>query len=590
MDDIPVSPPVPPKRRRSSYWFDGKDINGFNHRAWLKPNGFSDEALKDRPVIGIANTWSELVGCNVHLRQLAESVKRGVLQAGGLPLEFPVLSLSETLMKPNAMLFRQLAAMDVESSIHSHPLDAVVLLGSCDKTTPALLMGAASANVPAILVTGGPSLVGNWKGKEVGSGSDFWRISYDVRAGRVSQEEYREFEGSLCRSVGHCMEMATAMSMAVAGEALGIALPDNASIPAVDSRRSVLAERAGRRAVAIADAFVTPKDIMTKEAFQNAIRVMMAIGGSTNAVVHLLAIAGRLGVPLTLEDFAAEKDIPVLANLRPSGEHLLERFFYAGGVQALMGEMKGLLHGGLMTVNGKTIDENRQGRQSLDHEVIRPLERPVSTYSAVAIVKGNLAPNGAVMKRSAADPALFKHRGPAFVFETVHELTAQLDDPNLAITAQHIIVLKGGGPIGAPGMPEWGHIPIPGKLAAEGVTDMLRISDSRISGGSHGAMIVHVSPEAAVGGAIGAVQTGDMISLDVDAGTLTLEVDDEEIARRIAARPVAKPHYERGWGAMYLANVEQAHRGADFTILRHIEGQETPNLPLGLLEGWVLGD
>lgn len=583
-------PPMPAKRRRSSYWLDGNDINGFNHRAWLKPNGFSDEALKDRPIIGIANTWSELVGCNVHLRQLAESVKRGVLQAGGLPLEFPVLSLSETLMKPNAMLFRQLAAMDVESSIHSHPLDAVVLLGSCDKTTPALLMGAASANVPAILVTGGPSLVGNWKGKEVGSGSDFWRISYDVRAGRVSQAEYREFEGSLCRSVGHCMEMATAMSMAVAGEALGIALPDNASIPAVDSRRQVLAERAGRRAVALADLDMRPSDIMTKEAFQNAIRVMMAIGGSTNSVVHMLAIAGRLGVPLTLEDFAAEKDIPVLANLRPSGEHLLERFFYAGGVQALMGEMKGLLHGGLMTVNGKTIDENRQGRESLDHEVIRPLEQPVSSYSAIAIVKGNLAPNGAVMKRSAADPALFKHRGPAFVFETVHELTAKLDDPHLPITKDHIIVLKGGGPVGAPGMPEWGHIPIPGKLAAEGVTDMLRISDSRISGGSHGAMIVHVSPEAAVGGPIGAVQTGDMISLDVDAGTLTLEVDDAEIAHRLAARPAPKPHYIRGWGAMYLNNVEQAHRGADFTILRHVSGQETPRLPLGLLEGWVLGD
>lgn len=583
-------PPKPAKRRRSSYWFDGNDINGFNHRAWLKPNGFSDEALKDRPVIGIANTWSELVGCNVHLRQLAESVKRGVLQAGGLPLEFPVLSLSETLMKPNAMLFRQLAAMDVESSIHSHPLDAVVLLGSCDKTTPALLMGAASANVPAILVTGGPSLVGNWKGKEVGSGSDFWRVSYDVRAGRVSQAEYREFEGSLCRSVGHCMEMATAMSMAVAGEALGIALPDNASIPAVDSRRQVLAERAGRRAVALADLDMRPSDIMTKEAFQNAIRVMMAIGGSTNSVVHMLAIAGRLGVPLTLEDFAAEKSIPVLANLRPSGEHLLERFFYAGGVQALMGEMKGLLNGGVMTVNGKTIDENRQGRESLDHEVIRPLDRPVSSYSAIAIVKGNLAPNGAVMKRSAADPALFKHRGPAFVFETVHELTAQLDDPNLPITKDHIIVLKGGGPVGAPGMPEWGHIPIPGKLAAEGVTDMLRISDSRISGGSHGAMIVHVSPEAAVGGPIAVVQTGDMISLDVDAGTLTMEVEEAEIARRLAARPVPQPHYIRGWGAMYLNNVEQAHRGADFTILRHVPDHETPRLPLGLLEGWVLGD
>jgi dihydroxy-acid dehydratase len=577
-------------RRRSSYWLDYEDINGFNHRAWLKPNGFSDEALLNRPIIGIANTWSELVGCNVHLRQLAEAAKRGVLQAGGLPLEFPVLSLSETLMKPNAMMYRQLAAMDVESSIHAHPLDGVVLLASCDKTTPAVLMGAASANVPAILVTGGPALVGNWQGKEVGSGTDFWRVSYDVRAGKVSQEEYREFESSLCRSVGHCMEMATAMSMAVAGEAMGIALPDNASIPAVDSRRLVLAERSGRRAVELAEEGVRPRDIMTKEAFQNAIRVIMAIGGSTNTVVHLLAVAGRLGVPLTLDDFTAERDIPVLANLRPSGEHLLERFFYAGGVQALMAEMAPLLNREAMTVSGKTVGESLKGRRSLDHDVIRPSTDPMSPCSAIAVLKGNLAPHGAVMKRSAADPDLFTHSGPAFVFENVYELNARLDDPDLPITADHVIVLKGGGPVGAPGMPEWGHIPIPGKLVSQGVKDMVRISDSRISGGSHGAMIVHVSPEAAVGGPIAAVRTGDIVRIDVEAGVLEVEISGEEMDRRIAERPPAKRHYRRGYGAIYLEQVQQAHLGADFGILRAIEDEEPPDLPLGLIEGWVLGD
>jgi dihydroxy-acid dehydratase len=582
--------PSPARRRRSSYWFDGDDINGFNHRAWMKPVGFSDEALAGRPVIGIVNTWSELVGCNVHLRALAESVKRGVLQGGGLPLELPVSSLSETLMKPNAMMYRQLAAMDVEAGIHAHPLDAVVLLSSCDKTTPAVLMGAASANVPTILVTGGPQMVGNWRGQEVGSGSDFWRVSYDVRMGKLTQDDYRDFESSLCRSPGYCMEMATAMSMAVAGEALGIAMPDNASIPAMDARRSVLAERAGRRAVTLADEHVTPRDVMTKEAFQNAIRVIMAIGGSTNTVVHLLAIAGRLDVELTLDDFAAEQHIPVLANLRPSGEHLLERFFYAGGVQALMGEMGDLLHGDLMTVNGRTIDENRSGRWSLDHDVIRPRDEPVHPESAIAIVRGNLAPDGAVVKRSAADPALFQHRGPAFVFESVHELSAQLDDPDLAITADSVIVLKGGGPIGAPGMPEWGHIPIPGKLVAEGVTDMLRISDSRISGGSHGAMIVHVAPEAAVGGPIAAVRTGDMIRVDVRAGELELEVEPAEIERRLAERPAPVRHYRRGYGSIYLDQVEQADRGCDFACLRALPDEEPPLLPLGLLEGWVLGD
>jgi dihydroxy-acid dehydratase len=581
---------TPPRPLRSSRWFSGGDINGFNHRAWLKPNGFSDEALRDRPVIGICNTWSEMVGCNVHLRGLAEAVKRGVLQAGGLPLEFPVLSLSETLMKPNAMLYRNLASMDVESMLKSHPIDAVVLLASCDKTTPAVLMGAASANVPAILVTGGPQVSGHFRGKPAGSGTDFWHYSYEVRLGRMSLDEYRDFEGSLCRSHGHCMEMATAMSMAVVAEAMGITLPDNASIPAVDSRRLVLAERSGRRAVELARERVRPSDILTRPAFENAIRVLMAIGGSTNAVVHLLAIAGRLGLDLRLADFAAASRVPVLANLKPSGEYLLDDFFHAGGVPALMGEMRDLLNMDLPTVAGGTLDQLIGTRRSHDNKVIRPLSDPIKPWSAIAVLHGNLAPHGAVVKRSAASSDFFRHRGPALVFESVDDLNRRLDDPDLDVTPESVIVLKNGGPVGGPGMPEWGHIPVPGKLRAAGVQDMVRLSDARISGGSHGLMIVHVAPEAAVGGPIAAVENGDVIAVDVDAGRLDMEVSAEEIARRLAARPSRPPRYRRGWEALYLDQVLQADEGCDLKILRKLPGEYEPELPHGLISGWMLGD
>jgi len=588
---VPRPAAVPAGAERSNKWFAGDDINGFNHRAWMKPCGFSDEALRGRPVIGICNTWSELVGCNVHLRALANHVKRGVLQAGGLPLEFPVLSLSETLMKPNAMLYRNLAAMDVEEMIRAHPLDAVVLLSSCDKTTPAVLMGAASANVPAILVTGGPMMTGYFRGEQIGSGTDFWRYSYEVRHGRMSFEEYRDLEASLCRSHGHCMEMATAMSMAVAGEALGIALTDTASIPAVDARRHVLCERAGGRAVQLAKDGLRPRDVMTKEAFENAIRVIQAIGGSTNTVVHLLALAGRLGVDVTLDDFAAAAHVPVLANLRPSGEHLLEAFFHAGGVAALMAELGDILHRDLITVTGKTVAENLQGRRNHDPDVIHSLDDPVRPEGALAVVRGSLAPDGAVIKRSAAAPELMKHRGPAFVFENVEDLARRLDDPDLEVTRDSVIVLKGAGPLGGPGMPEWGHIPVPGKLSRAGVEDMVRISDGRISGGSHGAMVVHVAPEAAALGPIAAVAPGDMITLDVDSGLLELEVEPREIARRLEERPPAVRHYRRGYGAIFMDNVLQANEGCDFAVLRRLDGDEQESdLPLGLLNGWVLGD
>jgi dihydroxy-acid dehydratase len=578
-----------PATLRSERWFAGDDINGFNHRAWLKPVGFSDEALRGRPVIGICNTWSELVGCNVHLRGLAEAVKRGVLQAGGLPLEFPVLSLSETLMKPNAMLYRNLASMDVESMIRSHPLDAVVLLSSCDKTTPAVLMGAASANVPAILVTGGPQLAGHFRGRPAGSGTDFWHYSYEVRHGRMSVEEYRELEGALCRSHGHCMEMATAMSMAAMGEALGLTLPDGASIPAVDARRAVLAERSGRRAVELAREGLRPSDVLTKPAFENAVKVLMAIGGSTNAVVHLLAIAGRLGVDLTLDDFAAAAHVPVLANLKPSGAHLLDAFFHAGGVPSLMCELRELLDLGLPTVTGRTVGENVAGAATLDGDVIRPLDDPLLPYSAIAVLRGSLAPGGALVKRSAASPALFRHRGPALAFETVAELNDQLDDPGLAVTPETVVVLKHGGPVGGPGMPEWGHIPIPGRLQ-DAVEDLVRISDSRISGGSHGLMVVHVTPEAAVGGPIGAVETGDIVSLDVEAGRVELEVEQREVERRLADRPPREPAYRRGYEALYLEHVLQADRGCDLDVLVHRADDPPSEVPLGLMSGWVLGD
>lgn len=452
-------------------------------------------------------------------------------------------------------------------------------------------MGAASADIPAILVTGGPQISGHFRGKPSGSGTDFWHYSYEVRLGRMSVQEYREFEGSLCRSQGHCMEMATAMSMAVVGEVLGITLTDNASIPAVDSRRQVLAERSGRQAVELArNGGPKPSELFTKKAFENAIRVLMAIGGSTNAVVHLLALAGRVGVDVTLADFAAASNIPVLANLRPSGEHLLEPFFHAGGVPALMAEMKGLLHLDVPTVTGKTMGENIEGRQSMDVDVIRPLSNPVSPVSGIAVLRGSLAPFGAVVKRSAADPRLFRHKGPALVFEHVEELNRRLDDPDLPVTPDSVIVLKNGGPVGGPGMPEWGHIPVPAKLRAMGIEDMVRLSDARISGGSHGLMIVHVSPEAAVGGPIAAVETGDIISLDVDAGILDLEVPPEEIARRLAARPNPAPAYRRGYEKLFLDHVLQAHEGADLDVLRKLPGESEPELPRGLISGWMLGD
>jgi dihydroxy-acid dehydratase len=573
-------------RLRSSLWFEGFDLHAFCHRGWTRHNGFSDEALHGRPIVGVCNMWSELVGCNVHLRGLAESVKRGVLQAGGLPMEFPVMTPGDTLQKPAAMMYRNLAAMDVEESIRSNPLDAVVLLAGCDKTVPASVMGALSADVPFVLVTSGPALPGFWRGQRVGSGTAYWKFSDLARLGELSEEEYLEAETAVNRSHGTCMDMGTASTMASVCEALGITLPGCAAIPAVDVRRSVLAERSGRRAVELALEGSRPSSFVLRESFENAVRVLEAIGGSTNAIIHLTAMAGRLGIDLGLTDFHAAAGTPVLVNVEPTGTYLMEDFFQAGGVPAVIHELLPLLHGEMQTVNGRTLAENA-ATHSLDADVIRPLDKPLQPDGAHAILWGSLAPRGAVIKCSAASASLLHHRGPAVVFEDVHDLNRRIDDPDLDASAESVFVLKNGGPKGAPGFPEFGTIPIPAKLLRQGVTDVVRISDSRISGTSFGTLVVHVAPEAAVGGPIGVVQNGDPIVLDVPANRLELEIDERELARRRERFEPPAAQYTRGYGALYLERVLQAPEGADFDFLRN-PNEERPSLePLLLMHGWT---
>jgi dihydroxy-acid dehydratase len=561
-------------------------MNGFIHRAWLKPVGFSEEALAGRPVVGICNTWSELVGCNVHLRGLAESVKRGVLQAGGLPLEFPVMSLGESVMKPNAMMWRNLASMDVEESIRANPIDAVVLLASCDKTTPSVLMGAASADLPTILVTGGPQLSGWHGGRYIGSGAEF-DLGDSVRAGELSPEQFHEIEDGICRSVGHCMDMGSAATIACCAEAMGITLPGGATIPAVDVRRAVLAERSGRRAVELALEGVRFGDIVTRAAMENAIRALQAIGGSTNAVVHLLAIAGRLGLGITLDDFASAREVPLLANVQPSGEYLMDELFRAGGMPAVLGELLPLLHGDCLTVNGRTLAENVEGRRTENREWLRSLDEPLQRDGAIAVLHGSLAPDGAVIKRSAATRGLLRHRGAAYVFENVEHLAERIGDPALPVDADSVLVLKNGGPKGAPGFPEYGHISMPERLLRRGVHDVVRISDSRMSGTSAGTVVLHVAPEAAIAGPLAVIETGDIVALDVDAGRLDLELEPAELVRRLQAFEPRQSPYARGYGKLFLEHVLQAHEGADFDFLRNPDGERPELLPLGTLGGWV---
>ena len=565
------------RRLRSQAWFGGQGRDSFIHRSWMKNHGEPADSFDGRPVIGICNTFSELTPCNAHFRELAEKVKRGVLQAGGYPVEFPVMSLGETNLRPTAMLFRNLASMDVEESIRGNPIDGVVLLTGCDKTTPALLMGAASCDLPAIIVSGGPMLSGRFQGRTLGSGTDVWRLSEEVRAGTLAEADFLDAEAANSRSAGHCNTMGTASSMASLVEALGMTLPANAAIPAADARRSTLAQMSGRRIVEMVAEDLKPSDILTREAFENAIKVIGAIGGSTNCVLHLLAIAGRVGVDMTLDDWdRLGRDIPCIVDLMPSGRFLMEDFYYAGGVPAVMAELGHRLHTGAITVTGKTLAETIAGAVCWNREVIRPIDAPLVANAGIAVLRGNLAPSGAVIKPSAATPARLQHRGPAVVFESIEDFHARVDDPDLPVTADSVMVLKNCGPRGYPGMAEVGNMPIPQKLLRQGVRDMVRLSDARMSGTAYGAVVLHVAPEAAIGGPLALVETGDMICLDVAGRSLTLEVSDAELAARRSRWTAPLPAMKGGYQSLYVGHVLQADQGADLDFLVGCRGAEVP--------------
>jgi len=562
--------------RRSQAWFGGTDRDGFVHRSWIKNQGYPHDLLDGRPVIGICNTWSELTPCNGHFRELAEFVKRGVYEAGGFPLEFPVMSLGETQLRPTAMLFRNLASMDVEESIRGNPMDGVVLLMGCDKTTPSLLMGAASCDLPTIGLSGGPMLNGKFRGKDIGSGTGVWQMSEMVRAGEMTQGEFTEAESCMHRSKGSCMTMGTASTMASMVEALGMSLPENAAIPAADTRRNRLAQMTGRRIVEMVKEDLRMSKILTREAFENAIRTNAAIGGSTNAVIHLLAVAGRIGVKLDLADWdKLGAEMPCLVNLQPSGKYLMEDFYYAGGLPAVLREIQEHLHLGSLTANGKPLGENIAQAPCYNREVIKTPADPFMAAAGIAVLRGNLAPNGAVIKPSAASKHLLKHRGRAVVFETIEDFHARIDDDALDIDEHCVMVLKNCGPRGYPGMAEVGNMPLPPKVLKKGITDMVRISDARMSGTAYGTVVLHTSPEAAAGGPLAVVQNGDMIELDVAARRLHLDVSDEEIARRLASwKPPTPP--SRGWYKLYVDHVQQAHLGADLDFLVGSSGAPVP--------------
>ena len=545
----------------------GRNRDSFFHRSWMK-RGLPDDAFTGRPMIGICNSASELAPCNQHLDELAEHVKRGVWEWGGVPLEFPVMSLGETQIQPTTMLLRNLMAMDVEESIRGNPIDGVVLLAGCDKTTPAMVMGAASVDLPAIMVTGGPMLTGRHEGRALGSATDTWRMSEAVRAGTLSEEAFLATESIMTRSAGHCNPMGTASTMASMVEALGFTLPDNAAIPAPDARRRRLAHLTGRRIVEMVRDDLKPSAVLTRAAFENAIRVLAAIGGSSNAVIHLLAIAGRVGVHLELDDFdRIGSHLPLLANVMPAGEFLMEDFFEAGGIPAVMAELDELLDGDALTVTGAPIREHWAGRTTWNRKVIRPLADPLIPEAGLAVLRGNLCPQGAVVKPSAATPALLTHTGPALVFDTIEDFKARIDDPELDVTADTVMVLRGCGPRGYPGMPEVGNMPLPAKLLARGVVDMVRISDARMSGTAFGTTVLHASPESTVGGPLALVRTGDSITLDVPRRRLTLDIDDAELDRRRAEWRAPPPVAERGWYRLYIDHVMQADTGCDLDFL-----------------------
>jgi dihydroxy-acid dehydratase len=566
-----------PQQLRSYRWFGGEGpageagLRAVSHRSRMRQLGVAAAEHLGKPVIAILNTWAEINPCHMHLRERAGQVKRGVWEAGGFPLEFPVATLSETFCKPTPMLYRNLLAMETEELLRSYPVDGAVLMGGCDKTTPALLMGAASAGLPAIFVPAGPMLRGNFRGAPLGSGTDLWKYWDDYRAGLIGECELTELEGGIARSPGHCMTMGTASTMTSAAEALGMTLPGAASIPAADSAHYRMAAASGRRIVEMAWTGLTPDQVLTREAFEDAAATVLALGGSTNALIHLIAMAGRCGVPLTLDDFdVIARRVPVLANIRPGGSYLMEDFYYAGGLPALLGRLAtvpGALHTGRRTVTGATLGAGLDGAAVHDDDVIRTPERALSAEGGVAVLRGNLAPGGAVIKHIAADPRLLRHTGPAVVFDSYTELRERIDDPSLRITADSVLVLRGAGPLGGPGMPEYGMLPIPGYLLAGGVRDMVRISDARMSGTSYGACVLHVSPESHAGGPLALVRTGDPVTLDVAARSLRVEVTDAELSRRRAQWRAPAPRYQRGYGALYSEHVTQADQGCDFDFL-----------------------
>ena len=554
------------KKRRSRFWYGNKDRDGFIHRSWMKNQGFPDHAFDGRAIIGICNTWSELTPCNSSLRDLAEGVKRGVWEAGGFPVEFPVMSLGETQMKPTAMLFRNLLAMDVEESIRAYGIDGVVLLGGCDKTTPGQLMGAASVDLPTIVVSSGPMLNGKWQGKDIGSGTDVWKFSEAVRAGDMPLSEFMAAESGMSRSKGVCMTMGTASTMSSLVEAMGLSLPTNGALPAVDARRMALAHLTGKRIVEMVDEELKPSEILTREAFINAIVTNAAVGGSSNAVVHLLAIAGRVGVELDLDDIDLGKQVPLLVNCMPSGSYLMEDFCYAGGVPAVLAEISHLLKP-VKTVLGSGLEEYYKDAECWNRDVIFPFKHPIKKDAGLTVLRGSLAPRGAIIKPSAATSELLEHRGPAYVFESIEDMKANINNEDLPVTKDTILVLKGCGPKGYPGMAEVGNMPIPAKLVKQGLRDMVRISDARMSGTAFGTVVLHVAPEAAAGGVLALVKTGDEIVLSAKEGKLDLLVEEEELSARRAYMSTPLPDYQRGYIKLYIDHVLGAERGADLDFL-----------------------
>ncbi len=553
---------------RSHRWYGSNDMRQFGHHSRTAQMGYSRADYLGKPIIAIINTWSDINACHSHFRQRAEEVKRGVLQAGGFPLEMPAIALAEVFQKPTTMLYRNLLAMETEELLRSYPVDGAVLMGGCDKTTPALLMGAISMNLPAIFLPAGPMLRGHWRDQTLGSGSDVWKYWAEKRAGNITEKQWLEIEDGIARSPGHCMTMGTASTMTSAAEALGFTLPGAASIPAADSRHGRMAAETGRRIVEMVWEDLKPRDFLTAESVDNAITTVLALGGSTNAVVHMIAVARRAGVALALERFdALSRSTPLIANIRPAGKYLMEDFFYAGGLRALLSEIDDLLDLDAKTVNGRTLGENIAGAEVFDRDVILERDKALVASGSLAVLRGNLAPDGAVIKPAAAEARLLRHAGPAVVFSDYNDMAARIDDPDLDVTADSVLVLQNAGPLGAPGMPEWGQLPIPKKILAQGVRDMLRISDARMSGTSYGACVLHVAPESFAGGPLAFVRDGDLIELDVAKRSLELKVDDAELARRRADWKKPEPRFERGYGALYQQHITQADQGCDFDFL-----------------------